>query len=521
MPTTIHLPPGHNTVDQSKATLYSLDITTPCKKASAKPLPTTTQLPHTSASSSASTSSFSEAAAIVATRASKLAGGDVVARVKDRATSTASSASTDTETTSTSLPSRSGRKENVIQAKAAGALHSGKDGRLNTAVSAKTAGKSLSANKNPRKDTSPTESASVSSESQETGGRKLRSQEVTGFKSELALYFPEYDVVIGNVQKEENALDVSTPILISGRVQNTVPAVKMFTDAAFTNVYDVQRLDLSSLNLGEVEEDSLPDIIYEPCHRKAERQEKSVRNTERCRAQHERDQVVRILDSLQGPDWLKMLGVTSASDSRRKSFEPARHHFIKACEAVLEKFRQWSAEEKRRKAEKERAPSHHAVEFPALMRDRSSGHSSGESSAPPFVMSSHEDDGDGKSIAAVSVTSSNQDVVIEKQLYEETIAAEKSRRLRKRRGPGNASTHDETSLRKRQTSPFLPTPPPVPAKEMTSFFAKRHERDAAVHRHRRGGRNILAFGQPLPDMVVQEFELPQALIDETSRAQNE
>ncbi|KKF97187.1 hypothetical protein CFO_g441 [Ceratocystis platani] len=295
----------------------------------------------------------------------------------------------------------------------------------------------------------------------------------------------------------------------------------MFTDAAFTNVYDVQRLDLSSLNLGEVEEDSLPDIIYEPCHRKAERQEKSVRNTERCRAQHERDQVVRILDSLQGPDWLKMLGVTSASDSRRKSFEPARHHFIKACEAVLEKFRQWSAEEKRRKAEKERAPSHHAVEFPALMRDRSSGHSSGESSAPPFVMSSHEDDGDGKSIAAVSVTSSNQDVVIEKQLYEETIAAEKSRRSRKRRGPGNASTHDETSLRKRQTSPFLPTPPPVPAKEMTSFFAKRHERDAAVHRHRRGGRNILAFGQPLPDMVVQEFELPQALIDETLRAQNE
>ena len=34
-------------------------------------------------------------------------------------------------------------------------------------------------------------------------GRKLRSQEGTRFKSDLALYFPEYDEVIGNEPKEE------------------------------------------------------------------------------------------------------------------------------------------------------------------------------------------------------------------------------------------------------------------------------------------------------------------------------
>lgn len=35
------------------------------------------------------------------------------------------------------------------------------------------------------------------------GGRKLRSQEATRFKSELSAYFPDYDEVIGNDPKEE------------------------------------------------------------------------------------------------------------------------------------------------------------------------------------------------------------------------------------------------------------------------------------------------------------------------------
>lgn len=38
-----------------------------------------------------------------------------------------------------------------------------------------------------------------------TEGRKLRSQEATKFKSELAAYFPDYDEVIGNEQKQQRA----------------------------------------------------------------------------------------------------------------------------------------------------------------------------------------------------------------------------------------------------------------------------------------------------------------------------
>lgn len=42
--------------------------------------------------------------------------------------------------------------------------------------------------------------------------RKLRSQEGTRFKSELSLYFPEYDEVIGNEPKEDRKLEVCKAI---------------------------------------------------------------------------------------------------------------------------------------------------------------------------------------------------------------------------------------------------------------------------------------------------------------------
>ncbi|KAL5612281.1 hypothetical protein BROUX41_000179 [Berkeleyomyces rouxiae] len=476
-----------------KAFSHPANPHTPCKKSSAKFTGTTYQ--SCSLFSNTPSSPVSEAAAIVATRASKVTGGDTVPRDKDGAASTAP----------TSLPSRPNRKENAAQTKATPPQVAEQSGSLKLEVDAVVKAKPMTAAKDRRKDTSPTGSTSVSPDSQETGGRKLRSQETTGFKSELSLYFPEYDVVIGNVQKEENVLEPSTAISISGEAVHISPSVKTFTDAAFVNPYDVERFDLGSLELGEVEDDPLPDMVYEPYHRKVERQEKNVRNTERCRAQHERDQVVRILDGLQGPDWLKVLGVMSPGEGRKKSFEPIRRHFIEACEAVLDKFRQWSVEEKRRKAEKERALSH-AVEFPALKRDRTASVKSESSAAI-----SPDDDEDDKSIACVSVVSSSYDASLDKQLYEETITAEKNHRPRKRK---DAIIHDEAPPRKRQVSPFLPTPPPaaVAVKEMTSFFAKRHERDAAVHRHRRGGRNILAFGQPMPDMPVHDFELPEELL---------
>ncbi|KAI1743377.1 hypothetical protein F4680DRAFT_373789 [Xylaria scruposa] len=224
---------------------------------------------------------------------------------------------------------------------------------------------------------------SVADTSSATGppGRKLRSQEATRFKSELAAYFPEYDEVIGNDPKEQHLLNADTPIIIldtehessdtvatSTAVAHQHPTrsksrphsstVRMYSDHLFT---DLHTSPSGGFDFPEAEhsvddvEDPLPDSHFAPSHRRAERLEKSIRNTERGRAQHEKDQIIRLLGELQGHDWLRTMGVNGVTESRRKSFEPARDHFIKGCQTILDKFRLWSQEEKRRKLEKERA----------------------------------------------------------------------------------------------------------------------------------------------------------------------
>ncbi|KAL2161531.1 hypothetical protein VTH06DRAFT_8093, partial [Thermothelomyces fergusii] len=249
-------------------------------------------------------------------------------------------------------------------------------------------------------------------------GRKLRSQEATRFKSELAAYFPEYDEVIGNDPKETHLLNVDTPIIIvpdpsplhnNNNNNNRNPSsnennnpllpraqqhpphpapplpphehpIRSYGDALYTDLFDAQRIDFSFLDKpppaggsdghdnnskdggggGGPESDPLPDTLYSPAHRKAERVERSIRNTEKGRAQHEKDQIMRLLDGLQGHDWLRVMGVNGITESKKRAFEPARQHFIRGCENILSKFRRWAREEKRRRAEmlERRAAAH-------------------------------------------------------------------------------------------------------------------------------------------------------------------
>ena len=60
-----------------------------------------------------------------------------------------------------------------------------------------------------------------------------------------------------------------------------------------------------------------------------------------------------------------------------------------------------------------------------------------------------------------------------------------------------------------------PAPPPrlSPEVPITSFFAKRHLRDAALGKARHG-RNVLAFGLPVPDAEEREFTLPREYVTE-------
>lgn len=229
-------------------------------------------------------------------------------------------------------------------------------------------------------------------------------------------------------------------------------------------------------------------------HRKAERLERSIRNTEKGRAQHEKDQIIRILDGLQGHDWLRIMGVSGVTESRKKSFEPARRHFIKGCQAIIDKFRQWGLAEKRRKAEKERALAERAEKDGDSDEDEDDV--AVESDENEEIPDSDDDD------SSTPPDENDVEASIAKQLRQEAAARSRIARAGRRRA--------------RTPPPPKPAPPP---KEFKSFFKKKHERDAALSRNRRSGRRVLAWGEPVPDMPQQEFVLPEEFLDpETMKA---
>ncbi|KAF9875727.1 hypothetical protein CkaCkLH20_06659 [Colletotrichum karsti] len=351
------------------------------------------------------------------------------------------------------------------------------------------------------------------------GGRKLRSQEATRFKSDLSAYFPEYDEVIGNDPKEQHLLNVDTPIVIfdsnptrlqpapwlpftsaepsapndSSTTSHKVP-IRGYGDALFTDLVDAQRIDFDFLGIShkrEPVEDPLPDASFVPSHKRAERTERSIRNTERGRAQHEKDQIARLLGGLQGHDWLRVMGVSGITESRKKQYEPARQHFIKGCQAILERFRQWSLEEKRRKAEKDRALAEKA-EAEETSEDDSSAAASDEDV--------DDDDDEAGDISDGDPPGHSDDESATNQLHDEASARSKGAKNSKKRPRAAAQPR--------------PPPKPEPPREFKSFFKKRYERDAALHRHRRAGRKVVAWGLPIPEIPEIDFDLPEEFRDE-------
>ncbi|KAI1818196.1 hypothetical protein GGS20DRAFT_528935 [Poronia punctata] len=375
-------------------------------------------------------------------------------------------------------------------------------------------------------------------------GRKLRSQEATRFKSELSAYFPEYDEVIGNdPPKEQQLPNVDTSIVVidsdcgssdptTASIDHTHPrstldppfsTVRIYSDRQFTDLSDSHIVDFSFRRKEEVTSDvydPLPDSHYAPVHRRAERLEKSIRNTERGRAQHEKDQIIRLLGELQGHDWLRTMGVNGVTESRRKSFEPARDHFIKGCQTILEKFRAWSQEEKRRKLEKERALAERSENDPDTIQreedddDRAEENEEAEEEDEEEEEDVHESDTDEEAASQRDIDMldvGDEGRGADAPEYSDVDAA--ARQL-----------HMEAMERARygtSSSPkrFRGEPPPVllrepVPREFTSFFRKKHQRDAALNKSRRRGRTVLAWGQPVPDVDENDFELPASYLDE-------
>lgn len=220
-------------------------------------------------------------------------------------------------------------------------------------------------------------------------------------------------------------------------------------------------------------EDPLSEEYFKALHKRPERQEKAVRNADKSRAQHERDSVIRLLEGLQGADWLKTLGVNGITESRKKEFDSARQYFIKGCESILEKFRMWRDDEKQRKLKRERAMAKAKAEAESVVDDEEEE----EEKEDDDVVSN----GDPPDLSDIDASAA-------RQLHDEAMAVPRRR----------ARTNS------------------VPVeREFKSFFAKPHLRDAALGKHRRSGRSIAAWGHPIPDLPERvDFNLPEEYLDE-------
>jgi len=289
-------------------------------------------------------------------------------------------------------------------------------------------------------------------------------------------------------------LNPDTPIIIidSDKTSITKPQgakiieeypLKSFPSSLFDDLHDAQRVDFSDLGIIDMkdgEEDPLSQDYFEQIHRRPERHEKNLRNTDKGRAQHEKDQVIRLRDGLQGPDWLKIMGVSGITDSRKKEFEPARLHFLKGCNAIIEKFRTWKEEEKRRKLEKEAAMAEAAEAEAAAEAEVEIGEETEE-------VSSNADPPDYSDIDASAA----------RQLHDEAIARSPPKRVKQ----------------KTQAAPVVPEIYEL-EKDFKSFFAKPHLREAALGKHRRSGRSVSAWGHPVPELPDTDFELPEEYRDD-------
>ncbi len=259
--------------------------------------------------------------------------------------------------------------------------------------------------------------------------------------------------------------------LANGAAQTAEPKFRRYSNDIFYNLNRAQKIDFAFLGNQPVPKaDPLLNSLYSS-HKQRERREKSQRNDEKSQAEYKRDHIKRLLDGLEGHDWLKVLGVSTGvvSEQRAREFEPMREYFIKSCEAILKRFSRWKEEEKRR-SKGERRRESGRMSFGKVEEDE------GEQS-----------DGDPPDY-------SDLDQAAAKQLHDELVKRAEAATLKKIKLKVNFRG---------------PTPEDGDA-EFKSFFKKPQQRRAAMdrNRRRRSDRSVLAFGVPIPDVHDREFALP-------------
>lgn len=241
-----------------------------------------------------------------------------------------------------------------------------------------------------------------------------------------------------------------------------------------------QTLDLSQYEEEALQfpTDPLADEEYLPSHKRGERIEKQERNKEKEKARHEKAQLDKLLEELSGPEWLKTMGIPITTDADRKSYESKRIHYLKKVKELLAKFDEWKEKERHLRERKDRAAARAA-------REEESDDDADDS----------DNQGNDSGIQTSPNTQSLDASAL--QLQQEAGLTTQTKKL-KIKLRMSATSNEEV----------------IPQRPFASFFAKPHERAGALAKHRRG-RHVMAFGQPLPEIVEEQaFELPEDIFEQ-------
>ncbi|KPI45277.1 uncharacterized protein AB675_2418 [Cyphellophora attinorum] len=357
--------------------------------------------------------------------------------------------------------------------------------------------------------------------------RRLRSEHGgTRIKTELAQFIPNFEEMLSLEPPDPTALTAHTRVTLLNDTPDYDPPPPRSDPFAPTNPSTTPRSSPSPPY-------PMAEDRYLKSHAKAERHEKHMKSGERERSQHEKYQLSRLLDDLRGPDWLKTLGISGITDSEKKRYEPKRALVIQEIKALINKFDRWKEEEKRRKAERDQAL---AEEAEAAEQEESEDESEDEVANSERSASTAPSTRQGPDSSEIDELASAQ-LLGEARGAKGASAAGRlgvkdssSNKRRRRNGVGHSRTTSRNDSPAKHsasvTLPPPPPPPPPPEKPITSFFAKRHLRDAAIAGRQRG-RTVLAFGHPIPEMVpieeaevleegvpAREFRLPQSILTE-------
>ncbi|RPA91367.1 hypothetical protein L873DRAFT_1794892 [Choiromyces venosus 120613-1] len=241
--------------------------------------------------------------------------------------------------------------------------------------------------------------------------------------------------------------------------------------------------------------DPLSADRYLKPHQGKVREEKRQRNLERERVVFQKAQYEKKLMNLKSEEWMKIFGlaglVASGIDVDKKALEKRRAAMIKDLEGMLLRYNTCKEEERRRRV----AKGGRASGSPVNSMDVETRKSSTEDYEVPLDDEDDEDEEGGETSAGNSGGPAGDEV------------DHQPNTVKKRR---QKSKHSKP----KKVSAVIPEPEPKP---FTSFYKNPHDRKAAVSGWRRAGRNLSAFGQPLPEPESQEFKLPDEILNAAAR----